>query len=177
MPETIRFKRWKYLTNALDQLGRAGSADDALEILREHARTITQADGVCVIRREADEVHYVGEDAIAPLWTGQRFPIEQCISGLAILEREPIVIPDIRTDPRVPLNAYLATFVASMAMFPLGSGKPFAAIGAYWREPHAVEDDALALLEALTRSANATFERLAVDAENEIGRRRVGTYR
>lgn len=170
MTNTIRFRRWKLLSDATGALAGVSSEMAALEVLRSSARQIAEADGVTVVRRVGDRVAYVGEDAVAPLWTGQSFPIEQCISGLAMLERRPILIPDIRRDARVPLNLYLATFVASMAMFPLGSGEPSAALGVYWREARPVEPDALALLDTLTRSANATFERLAVAAEQAAGR-------
>lgn len=156
------------MTAATERLGSAGSLPDILEILRVSARAILRSDGVAVIAREGDCVHYVGEDAIAPLWSGQRFAIVSCISGLAMLERRIIVIPDIRLDPRVPLNAYLSTFVASMAVAPIGRGEPVAAIGAYWRCAQPIEDDALVLLDMLARGASAHLERIA---DKELARR------
>ena len=141
------------------------SWEAALEVLRAHARAIGCADGVTVIRRDGAEVVHIGEDAVAPLWDGQRFPIEQCIAGRAMIERRPIYIPDIHADPRVPRTPYLSTFVASMAMFPLGVGDPIAALGAYWAKENPAEPDALALLDTLARSANSTFERLAIARE------------
>lgn len=161
MSTTVRFKRWRLMTAATRRLGETGTLDGVLEILRISARAILQCDGVAVVRREDDRVHYVGEDAIAPLWSGQRFPIETCISGVAMLERRMIVIPDIRLDPRVPLNAYLSTFVASMAMAPIGHGHPVAAVGAYWRSTAPIEDDALTLLDMLAKGACAQLERIA----------------
>jgi len=157
---TVRFKRWRLLSSATERLSQAGTLDAILDELRVSARAILQSDGVAVVRREGDRVHYVGEDAIAPLWSGQRFPIATCISGIAMIERRMIVIPDIRLDPRVPHNAYLSTFVASMAMAPIGHGDPVAAIGAYWRSTAPIEDDALALLDMLAKGASAQLERL-----------------
>lgn len=162
---TVLFRRWSLLSAAIDALAGTRTIDAALEVLRTRTRAIAMADGVCVVRRIGDRVAYIGEDAIAPLWTGQDFPIAHCISGIAMLERQPILIPDIARDSRVPLNAYLATFVASMAMFPLGRGGPFAALGLYWASAQPIEDAALALVESLTHSANATFEALAIRAE------------
>lgn len=159
---SILFRRWGLVSQAIDALGEVRSVDAALEVLRAHTRRIALADGVCVIRRIGATVLYVGEDAIAPLWTGQRFPIEHCVSGHAMVKRQVIVIPDIAIDPRVPHNAYLSTFVASMAMVPLGSGEPFAALGLYWVRPQPIEPAALTLVETLARTANATFERLAI---------------
>lgn len=167
----IRFNHWKMMSDALGLLGRAGSVDDALEILRCHARAIGGADGVTLSRREGDTVLFVGEDAVAPLWTGQRFPIHDSISGLAMLERRPIYIPDVRADTRISIVPFHATFVASLAVFPLGRGEPVATLGAYWAKDNPVEPDALALLDTLARSANATFERLAVESEIADSRR------
>src|SRR3954471_4718259 len=98
----IRFNRWKLMSDALALLGQAASVEAALEVLRAHTRAIGCADGVAVVRREGDEMVHVGEDAVAPLWTGRRFPIDQCVSGLAMSERRPIYIPDVTADPRVP---------------------------------------------------------------------------
>jgi GAF domain-containing protein len=164
MGHTIRFRRWRLLSIATNRLSRAESLAAVLEILRSSARAILRSDGVTVVQREGDEVVYVGEDAIAPLWTGQRFPIRTCVSGIAMLERRMIVIPDIRLDPRVPLNAYLSTFVASMAMAPIGRGQPVAAIGAYWRAAQPIEEDALVLLDMLAKGASAQLERIADQA-------------
>ena len=158
----VLFRRWGMVSSAIEALGRVQSIEEALEVLRARVRRIAQSDGVCVIRRVGDRVRYVGEDVVSPLWVGQDFPIETCISGMAMLERRAILIPDISVDSRVPLNAYLSTFVASMAMFPLGTSEPFAALGIYWQTPKPIEPAALTLVETLARSANATFERLAL---------------
>jgi hypothetical protein len=87
-----------------------------------------------------------------------------------MLERRVIIIPDIRLDPRVPLNAYLSTFVASMSMAPIGRGDPVAAIGAYWRSTAPIEDDALALLDMLAKGAGAQLERLAAENVKRVVR-------
>lgn len=157
MAQLTFFTRWRLLQDATAHLGRARRLDEALEVLREHARAIAQSDGVTLIRRDGDHVAYVGEDALAPLWTGQRFPIESCISGLAMLEREPILIPDIAQDPRVPMPLYLPTFVRSMAMFPLGPGQPAAAMGVYWATTAPIDLGAMQLLELLAQSMTSVM--------------------
>lgn len=159
------FERYRMLAEANAQLAEAWSRDAVLEVLRAQARAIADADGVAVVVRKGDEVEYVGEDAIAPLWTGQRFAIAQCITGLAILHRQPIVIPDIEADPRVPLGAYLSTFVRSMAAFPLGAPAPCAALGLYWREVRPLGRDVEALVVMLAQGANVAFERIAIRSE------------
>lgn len=155
MPQHDIQGRHERLAQAIGLLDSASGWDDATTILRRHARTIAASDGITVVLREGEEVFYAAEDAISPLWTGQRFPVERCISGLAIMAGEPILIPDIRNDPRVPLNAYLATFVASMAMFPIGRT---AALGAYWRHPGAVPPETVELMARLTAAAVRIFD-------------------
>ena len=169
MATTRFFERFRLLGEANALLAGARTIDEVCEVLRTQARAIAQADGVAVIRRDGDAVVYVGEDAISPLWTGQRFPIRQCVSGLAILERRPIVIPDIGADHRVPLGAYLATFVKSMAVFPLGSPAPSAALGLYWRDVRPLGRDVETLMDFLSQAANAAFEAIAIRAERTAG--------
>ena len=165
MASLLFFKRFRLLQQASAALSSAQTFEAILEVLRSAARRIADADGVAVVRREGDMVAYVGEDSISPLWTGQRFPIERCISGLAMLAREPIAIADIEADNRVPLSAYLATFVKSMAMFPLGTPVPVAALGLYWCEVRPLGRDVAALIGLLSQSANAAFERIAIGEE------------
>lgn len=161
MGQTVRFKRWRLMTAATEDIGKAESLADILEILRSSARAILRCDGVTVAVREGDMVHYVGEDAIAPLWSGRRVPIASSVSGRAMTGRRTVVIPDIRLDPRVSPDACRSTFVASMAIAPIGIGKPVAAIGAYWRKAQPIEEDALVLLDMLAKGAGAQLERIA----------------
>lgn len=108
--------------------------DEIITIVREGARPIVGADGITFVLRDGDKCFYADEDAISPLWKGQRFPLERCISGWAMLHKEVVVIEDIYADPRVPHAAYSPTFVKSLAMVPVRSEDPVAAIGAYWSE-------------------------------------------
>jgi GAF domain-containing protein len=164
MGKTVRFKRWRLMTAATEALAKARSFAEILEILRSSARPILRSDGVAVAMRERDHVRYIGEDAVAPLWTGQRFSIGSCIAGMAMTQRRTIVIPDVRADPRVPLDACLSTFVTSMAIAPIGVGEPVAAIGAYWRSSLPIDEDVLVLLDMLAKGAGAQLERI-VDQE------------
>jgi len=158
MTQVAYLKRWNALHEAVARMQGAGSIEGAVAVLRDTARQVTGADGVAVIRRVGDEVAYIAEDAIGPLWTGQQFPIEQCISGLAILHNRPIVIPDIEHDARVPVKLYLPTFVRSMAMFPVGVPIPTAAIGAYWRTRHDIDGRSVMLLSALARALGTVID-------------------
>lgn len=153
------------VVDAAEMLGNARNVEDVIALLHRHARVVAGADGITVVRREGDEVAYVTEDAIAPLWAGQRFALRTCVTGMAILAGEPIVIPDIARDPRVPLHLYLSTFVRSMAVFPVGGTAPAMALGLYWREARPPEPAALARVATLARQAGAVLDRIGRDGD------------
>lgn len=155
MPQRGFLNRRVRLAHTLGLLSAVADEADAVAVLRDHARVIAASDGITVVRREGEEALYVTEDAISALWAGQRFPLSMCISGLAMMAGEPILIPDIRHDPRVPLNAYLSTFVSSMAMFPIGR---VAAIGAYWQKAGPIDFETVELMTELAAAASVIFD-------------------
>ena len=160
MREPDSFEQRRLLTEAMARLSHARSIDELVTVLRECARTIARCDGVTVIRREGNRVAYIAEDAMSPLWAGSDFPIENCISGLAIIEARPIHIPDIYQDSRVPVDAYRPTFVRSMSMYPIGLMGPSMAMGAYWASAGPIDPEAIALLGNLARAASPVFDRV-----------------
>jgi hypothetical protein len=125
--------RASLLSEARERLGVARSQVAVIETVRQTARDICQSDGITFVLREGELCHYVEEDAIGPLWKGQRFPLSSCISGWTMMNAQTAVIEDVFEDPRIPYDAYLPTFVKSLIMTPVGE-KNVAAIGAYWRE-------------------------------------------
>src|ERR1700750_1535911 len=98
-PEDLR---WKLLASAKEKLAAAADRRAVIEVVRQTARAVCCADGVCFILRDGDKCHYVEEDAIAPLWKGQRFPLTACISGWSMLNAKIAVIEDVFADPRIP---------------------------------------------------------------------------
>jgi signal transduction histidine kinase len=150
--------RWSRLAEAVEQLAAARSLDSVIDILRNTARRIVSADGIAIVLRDGDLCHYIAEDAQAPLWAGQKFPVETCVSGFAMMHNETVAIPDIYIDPRVPYDAYAGTFVRSMVMVPIGRPEPVAAVGAYWSETGQPSGHEIALLEALSRAAATALE-------------------
>jgi len=149
---------WSRLAAASERLATTRSLDEVVAVLRETARAIVGAEGIAVVIREEDTCYYVAEDAIGPLWMGNRFPIETCVSGWAMLHRQTVVIPDIRTDDRIPQDAYNPTFVRSLVMAAIGRPEPIAAIGAYWSQAREPDPAVVARLEALARSAAIAIE-------------------
>jgi signal transduction histidine kinase len=156
--ERLNALRWSRLAEAVEQLAAARSLDTVIDVLRSTARRIVGADGIAIVLRDGDLCHYIAEDAQAPLWAGQKFPVETCVSGYAMMHNETVAIPDIYIDPRVPYDAYAVTFVRSMVMVPIGRPDPVAAVGAYWSETGQPSGNEVALLEALSRAAATALE-------------------
>ena len=123
------------LLEVVQELAYLRELDDVMAFVRRAARSLTGADGVTFVLREGEQVHYADEDAIGPLWKGRRFALEACISGWAILNRQPAIIEDVFLDARIPHDVYRETFVKSLAMVPLRRAEPIGAIGAYWARP------------------------------------------
>lgn len=94
------------LVQAVQELSLARSLPDIQRIVRTAARELTGCDGATFVLRDNGMCYYADEDAIAPLWKGSRFPLEICISGWAMLNRQAAIIPDIYLDNRIPHAAY-----------------------------------------------------------------------
>jgi PAS domain S-box-containing protein len=146
------------LVEVVQRLSLVRSRDEIQEIVRRAARQMTGADGATWILRDRDFCFYADEDAISPLWKGQRFPLDACVSGWVMLNRQPAVIPDIYSDPRVPHEAYRPTFVKSLAMVPIRTVDPVGAIGTYWATHHQATDEEVQLLQALADSTAVALE-------------------
>jgi signal transduction histidine kinase/CheY-like chemotaxis protein len=141
------------LIRVVQRLSFCRDMEGIMAVLRDCARELTGADGVTVVLRDGDLCHYVEENAIGPLWKGRRFPLETCISGWCMLNRQQTVVPDIYADPRIPHEAYRPTFVKSLAMTPIRKDDPVGAIGAYWADFHQASAEELETLQALGDSA------------------------
>ncbi|MFD1107525.1 ATP-binding protein [Sphingobium olei] len=150
--------RWSLAAEAMEALAGARSVDAIISVLRAFARRAVGAEGIAIILRDEDKCHYIAEDAMEPLWAGQRFPMQRCVSGWAMQNHQTVVIPDVFMDARVPVDAYRRTFVRSMIMVPIGRPDPIAAVGAYWSEAAEPTDNQVALLEALARAASTALE-------------------
>ena len=132
-------------------------------IARTAARQLAAAQGATFVVRDGGDCFYADEDAIAPLWKGQRFPLEHCISGWAMLNDATTVVPDISVDPRIPIEAYRPTFVRSLVVVPVGSPEPSAAIGAYWSTLQVPDADLVESLERLAAHVARAIDRIGLD--------------
>ena len=137
------------------------------EIIRTAARRLTKADGVTFVLKDKGQCFYADEDAIAPLWKGKRFPLSACVSGWVMEHGERAVIKDIYADERVPHDAYRPTFVKSLAMVPVRTADPIAAIGAYWATNHEATAEELHILQTLANTAALALTNVQLWAEKE----------
>jgi GAF domain-containing protein len=151
--------RWRLLDAASRRLEAAQSQDDIIEIVRTTARNVISADGVTFVLREYSHCHYVEEDAITPLWKGQKFPMTSCISGWAMLHNKTAVVPDVFKDDRIPPDVYRKTFVKSLVMVPVGFDTPMAAIGAYWRDKPLITPREVGAVEAIAALVGEALRR------------------
>lgn len=143
---------WLRIVRMVEELSTITRFDEIQSHVARTAREIVGADGVTFVLREGTLCHYVEESAIGPLWKGQRFPMSACISGWSMLNASTAVVPDIYSDPRIPIDAYEPTFVRSLVMVPIGLKDPLGAIGAYWSNKRTFDQETVALLEGLARS-------------------------
>lgn len=151
--------RTTLLQDARQKFQVAHNRQEVIETVRETARTICKADGITFVLRDGEQCHYVEEDAIGPLWKGQKFPLSACISGWAMLNAKTAVIEDVFADPRIPYDAYLPTFVKSLIMTPVGE-KHIAAMGAYWKETRHFSEEEIATVQEFAGVVGETLSRL-----------------
>ncbi|EPR41610.1 multi-sensor hybrid histidine kinase [Desulfovibrio sp. X2] len=159
-------ERWalaqERLSRAARDLSRATSLEAVMVAVRSAARELTGADGATFVLRDGEMCFYADEDAIEPLWKGQRFPLSQCISGWVMLNRQAAIIEDIYSDPRIPAAAYRPTFVKSLAMVPVRSDQPLAAIGNYWAERRMPDMEDVRLLQSLADLTSVALENIGL---------------
>jgi hypothetical protein len=148
------------LRHATELLDKAETVEEVGHVLRDHGRSVIGADGIALVLRDGDFCHYFEEDAVGPLWKGQKFPMGACISGWAMLKRQTVCIVDIRLDKRIPYDLYENTFVRSLVMAPAGLNPPVAAFGAYWSRARVASDQEVASVEALAAAAGAAIGRV-----------------
>lgn len=155
------------LVEVVQLLSLARDLPAVMDIVRHAARELTGADGATFVLRDNGKCFYAEEDAISPLWKGQRFPMSACISGWVMINRQPAVIEDIFADPRIPADAYRPTFVRSLAMVPIRTLDPVGAIGNYWATPHLPTPEQVKVLQALADVTAVTMENVRVYEELE----------
>jgi len=148
------------IVTTVQELSLARDMGTLMYIVRKAARKLTSADGVTFVLKDRDFCFYADEDAISPLWKGQRFPANTCISGWAMMNKQSAIISDIFIDDRIPHDVYRSTFVKSLVMMPIRSIEPIGALGCYWSKEYSPSEDEVKYLQALADVTAVTFEKL-----------------
>jgi signal transduction histidine kinase/CheY-like chemotaxis protein len=179
---TDAVERMQELVSVIQRLSLARDLATIMDIVRHAARSLVKADGASFVLRDGEKCFYAEEDAVGPLWKGQRFPLQACISGWTMLNRQPAIIEDIYLDPRIPHDAYRPTFVKSLVMTPIRTVAPIGAIGVYWARPYRATKSETELLQALADSTSiaieaadlfANLERKVAERTAEVDRRNI----
>ncbi len=153
------------LVEIIQKLSLCQTLDEIIHIVRKAAREISGADGATFVLKEEDLCHYVDEDALGPLFKGNHFPANICISGAAMAEGRAIVVPDIYEDARIPIDVYRPTFVRSLCMTPIREKNPVGAIGAYWKDPHVATEDEALMLAVLANASSIAMENVYLQTQ------------
>jgi hypothetical protein len=150
--------RLQLLVEAIQKLSVSTSMESIMETVRASARNLVNADGSTFILRDNDMCYYADEDTVSPLWKGQRFLLTNCISGWAMLHKQPVIVEDIYADDRIPAEAYKSTFVRSLAIAPIRLNDPLGAIGVYWGGNYSPSEMDVTLLNTLADAAAKAVE-------------------
>jgi len=153
-----RLVGYERLVGIVTELAQARDLSTVTAIISAAARDLMRADGAAFVLRDGSLCHYVDEDAMGPLWKGQRLPATGCLSGWTILHKQPAIVPDIFADPRVAIAAYAPTFVRGALIVPIRALDPIGAIGVYWAEPRVPHAQEVRLLQALADAAASAVE-------------------
>lgn len=160
----------KRLVEIIRDLCFAPSLDIVMTLVAVAARELTHADGATFVLKEDDQCFYAHENAIAPLWKGQRFPLHSCICGWVINHKQAAIIEDVYSDARIPVEAYAPTFVKSLTVVPIDSSDPLGVIGVYWADRHQPLEDEVDLLKSLAETTALVLRRICgPDASHKAG--------
>ncbi len=155
----------EHLLIVTQDLYQAHSLEQIIAISLDAARKITKADGATFVLLDHGFCYYADENSIAPLWKGQRIPLNLSIAGWVMLNNEPVIVADVYSDDRIHQNFYERTFVKSMAMVSLSSHKQMGAIGVYWQNYHQPSMETVKLLQTIADITLATMDNFQVYSE------------
>ncbi|MDP3392997.1 GAF domain-containing protein [Sediminibacterium sp.] len=170
----MNIEKLKLLVTTVQKLSLARDIETITDVVRKAARSLTGADGATFVLKDNNMCYYVDEDAIEPLWKGQRFQMTACISGWTMINKKWAIIEDIYEDYRIPIEAYRPTFVKSLAMVPIRTIDPIGAIGNYWGNKHSPSPEEMFILQSLADITSVSIEN--VYACNELTEQNKSLY-
>lgn len=148
------------LLKVVQELYATHELSTIMDIVRHSVRDLVGSDGAAFVLRDGDFCYYAEEDAISPLWKGDRFPMEICISGWVMKHHHPAIIEDVYADPRIPIDVYRKTFIKSLAVVPIKTKDPIGAIGCYWAGRHDPVSEEVEVLQILADTAAIAMDNI-----------------
>ena len=155
------------LVAAIQELSLARTLPEIHAVVRRAARRINRSEGSSLALLDGSFCHYVEEEGVGPGWKGRHLPVEHCLSGWSITRRRPVVVPDVRSDLRLPVAPYWSTPVASLVVVPVRSQAPIGALASYWGTPRAPTGGEVRRLQALADTASVAIEAAVGRADME----------
>jgi PAS domain S-box-containing protein len=153
-------ERLSLMVEAIQELSTTATMKGIMKIVMDSARRLLNADGATFVLREGDHCFYADEDAVSPLWKGQRCQLEKCINGWVMQNRQAVIIEDVYADDMMHNEIYQSTFVRSLAIAPIRLNNPLGAIGVYWSTIVTPSTAELQLLQTLADAAAKAVENI-----------------
>jgi diguanylate cyclase (GGDEF)-like protein len=154
----MQFDEARIVFDVLDRLSNVRSAHGVVDILRSAARTLAGADDASVMLRDGASVQYVNREAPPNAVEWRRLPLESCIGGWVILNRQWMVVADIANDCRMFTTARPGGAMKSLAAFPIRSADPVGALEVYWTNCGTPDPAVLNTLQTLANAAAIALE-------------------
>jgi diguanylate cyclase (GGDEF)-like protein len=145
----------------------ARTLEEITRIVLVAVRELTSSDGATFVLLDNGFCYYVDENSVTPLWKGQRFPMNSCMGGWVILNRQPEIIEDASSDERISWPVYQTASIKSMAMVPIQTEEPVGAIGTYWSKQHQTTPEEVKLLQLLADNTAVAMTNMAMYRELE----------
>lgn len=171
IPEMLaRLVRLRLIAELLEDDRDLAAALCTTTSLTELARTVRTAVtgrfgclGASLVLLDGGQCFHADEDPVAPVWAGQRFPIEECLASWAILHDRPAVISDVDSDERVPPEAYRSIYVRSMVAVPIpGPQGPVGVLGGYWPDTRQARQADIGWLQRLAQAVSVIITDLGL---------------
>ncbi|TAF08942.1 MAG: diguanylate cyclase [Nostocales cyanobacterium] len=154
----------------VQELSSAHSLEEITKIALSAVRELTSSDGATFVLSDNGFSYYFDEDAIAPLWKGQRFPMDTTMNGWVIRTHQPVIIEDVFNDHRNYRSFYEHTFIKSMAIVPIFNKERMivmGTIGTYWGYQHQATTEEVKLLQSLAASTAVAMENIQIYSQLE----------
>lgn len=144
-----------------------------MDLVAQHARTLTDASAAVVELREGDHMVYRAAAGTATASLGLRLDVYKSLSGLCVLEARTLICTDSEIDPRVDRDASRRVRARSMVCVPLmHEASSIGALKVYAGEPDYFGEDDIFILDQMVGFITAATAFAVAQNEREASDRR-----